>query len=188
MKKVSKIFNRILSVFLILVLAFAVYVFVVVLRSGPNRVPSVFGYSFLRVATGSMEPTIPTGSLIVVKKTAPQSVQTGDIICFYSEDPVIEGIPNTHRVAAIDRTGAEPSFTTMGDAIGKEDPYPVHADHLIGVYCAQLHVGKLLDIMHSPFFFFFVLLIPLTIVIILEGARVKRLLGKKKETDDEQIP
>ena len=186
MKKVSKIINRALTVFLILVLLFAVYVFVVVVRSGPNQVPSVFGYSFLRVATGSMEPTIKTGSLIIVQHTEPQAVQTGDVICFYSEDPSIQGIPNTHRVIAIEGSEDDLTFTTKGDAVEKEDPYVVHADHLVGVYRKSLQIGKLLDLIHSKFFFFFVLLIPLSVVIVFEFLRVKRLA--KKETTDEDNP
>lgn len=185
MKKLSKIINYTLTVFLILVLAFAAYVFVVVFRSGPTHVPSVFGYSFLRVATGSMEPTIPTGSLIIVRKTAPEAVRTGDVICFYSEDPSIEGIPNTHRVVAVEGSGDNLVFTTQGDAIDMADPYPVHADHLVGVFLKALQIGKALDVIHSPVFFFFVLLVPLSVVIVFEVLRVKRLAQKEKPGEDD---
>ena len=58
-KKTVAVINRIFSFILIAVLLFAGYVFLKVMRTPKNEVPSVFGYSFLQVATGSMEPTIP---------------------------------------------------------------------------------------------------------------------------------
>ena len=185
MKKAAQIFSRILSVLLIIVILFAGYVFVSTIRAGKNKVPNVFGYSFLRVATGSMEPTIPTGSLIIVHKANASDIRVGDVICFYSADPQIEGMPNTHRVADVRNEDGKLSFITQGDASDTPDQYPVSADRLVGVYVRSFQMGKALDVMHSRYFFFFVLLIPMCVVIFLEFLHVKK-VATKKESDDAQ--
>ena len=186
MKTIGKVVNRIVSILLIATLLFAGYVLVRVLRSGKDRVPSVFGYSFLQVATGSMEPTIATGSLIIVHKTDAEKIQIGDVICFYSSDPLIQGLPNTHRVVQIYQENGQLLFTTMGDAAEEEDPYPVSADQLIGVYVRSLSVFHLNQILHSPYFFFFVLFVPLCIVIFVEVLHVKKAAEEKKEKADDR--
>ena len=181
MKKFINILNRILTVLLVAVLALSGYVFVKSVRAGKDRVPSVFGFSFMQVATGSMEPTIPTGSLIIVRDTDANAVQVGDVITFYSSDPLIAGKPNTHRVVEIRQDNGQPVFTTRGDATPQDDPYPVYASQLIGVYKCNIAIGNFVKILHSPYFFFFVLVVPLIAVIFAEFLRVKKAAEEKRE-------
>ena len=186
MKKAISIINRIITIFLIAVLLFAGYVFFNVMRAGKDKVPSVFGLSFLQVATGSMEPTIPTRSMIIVRETDAAKIKVGDVITFYSTDPQIENLPNTHRVTAITQENGMPVFTTKGDAGEEDDPYPVYADHLIGVYIKHFSVGSIPDLLHNRYFFFFALLVPLCIVIMLEVIRVKKSAEEKSEAKKEE--
>lgn len=183
MKKVLRICNRLLTILLVLVILFTGYAFLSVLRAGKDHVPSVFGFSFLRVVTGSMEPTIPVGVMIIVRNTDADKVKTGDIICFYSSDPSIEDLPNTHRVVEIRNENGDISFVTKGDATDKIDPYPVTADRLVGVYLRSFSVGKIYDIIHNPAFFFFGLLLPMIGVIFFEFLKAKNSMFKKEDTD-----
>ncbi len=178
--KAVAVLNRIFSFILIAVLLFAGYVFITVLRTPKNEVPSVFGYSFMQVATGSMEPTIPTGAVIIVRETDPADVKIGDVITFYSPDPTIKDMPNTHRVTAISADGGAPVFTTKGDAGFEADPYPVTADRLIGVYKVHVSIGKLSEIMHSKAFFFLAMLVPICAVISVEFLRIKKLSEERE--------
>ena len=164
---------------------FAGYIFVTVMRAGKDTVPSVFGFSFLQVATGSMEPTIETGTMIVVRQTDAAAIKVGDVICFYSSDPTIHGIPNTHRVVRIEEENGRTAFITMGDAIGVEDPYPVYPEQLIGKYVRGIAVHNITQVMHSPYFFFFALLVPLMAVIFVEVLRVKKSAEEKREKTNE---
>ena len=186
MKKAVSVINRLISILLVLVLLFAGYVFITAMRAGKDKVPSVFGLSFLQVATGSMEPTIPTHSMIIVRRADAAEVKVGDVITFYSSDPLIEGVPNTHRVTAITEENGAPVFTTRGDAGIQDDPYPVYANQLIGIYVRHFNVGKLPDILHNRYFFFFVLLVPLSIVIMLEVVRVKKTAEENAEKQKEE--
>ena len=185
MKKSITVLNRVFTVVMIAVLLFAGYVFVTVMRTEKGKVPSVFGYSFMQVATGSMEPTIPTGSIIIVKQTDPAEVKVGDIITFYSPDPIILDMPNTHRVTGVGDENGVPLFTTRGDAGTRNDTYPVRADRLIGVYKVHFSVGKLAEIVHSKVFFFLVMLVPICAVISVEFLRVKK-LSEEREAKKEQ--
>ena len=178
--KVVAVLNRIFSVVLIAVLLFAGYVFITVMRAGKNKVPAVFGLSFLQVATGSMEPTIPAGAVIVVHKTDASDVKVGDIITFYSPDPAILDMPNTHRVTAIREKNGATFFTTKGDAGVQDDPYEVRGERLIGVYKTQFSIGKIAQIVHSKVFFFFAMLIPICVVISVEFLRVKKLTEERE--------
>ena len=49
----------------------------------PLTVPRIAGYQIYTVISGSMEPAIPTGSLVYVRNTAPSGIEKGDVIAFY---------------------------------------------------------------------------------------------------------
>jgi signal peptidase len=104
-----------------------------------GKVPQVFGYSVVNIISGSMGDTIPEGSYILVKEVTPEEVKKDDIICFYSSDPSISGLPNTHRVIKepiMTETGIE--FVTKGDANVLEDTYTAKGENLIGLYVKNM--------------------------------------------------
>lgn len=88
-------------------------------------VPKLFGYEMYNVVSGSMEPEIPVGSLIVVGAVQPENVSEGEIIAFESGESVV-----THRV--VQNKKLEGEFITKGDANEKEDINPVPYQGLIG--------------------------------------------------------
>ncbi len=105
-----------------------------------GKVPKIFGYSIMRIVSGSMEPELPIGTYILVKECDPKEIQPNkDVICFYSEDPSIYGFPNTHRV--IEKIQAEDGsikFITQGDANVIQDAFPVSSERVVGVYVRKL--------------------------------------------------
>lgn len=94
---------------------------------------TIGGYSTFRVVTGSMEPTISTGALLLCKDTKIENIQEGDIICYRSKVAEIYGSTVTHRVVAVqtDEQG-EIYLETRGDANVSSDPHYVKEDNLIG--------------------------------------------------------
>ena len=46
-------------------------------------VPKFFGINSYTVLTGSMEPSIPVGSLVCAKATEPDTLAVGDVIIFF---------------------------------------------------------------------------------------------------------
>ena len=104
-----------------------------------GNVPRIFGYSVMNIVSGSMEEEIPKGSYILIKKVSPEEIEKDDIICFYSTDPKIYGMPNTHRVVEepiVTDSGIE--FITKGDANPINDTETAKGDRLIGVYVKNL--------------------------------------------------
>ena len=97
-----------------------------------NRVFFVANRSTIWVMTDSMEDQIPERSYIQIRKITPSEIQVGDIITFYSDDPMLKGQLNTHRVVEIAEDGK--SYVTRGDNNIGDDKYPARADAVVGVY------------------------------------------------------
>ena len=76
--------------------------------------PVLLGYTELAVLTGSMQPTLPVGSLIYIKEADPAQLQVGDVITYQLEGDTMV----THRV--VENVPEENYLITQGDA--NEDP------------------------------------------------------------------
>ena len=86
----------------------------------PLIVPKTMGYQLYTVVSGSMEPAVPTGSLVYIKYVEPGDIETGDIIAFYGSDA--QGSIITHRV--VSNSNAMGEFITKGDANAENDMNP----------------------------------------------------------------
>lgn len=94
---------------------------------------NLFGYSLFRVVTGSMEPTIPVGSLLVCKHVGMEAVQLEDIICFRAQESAIFGQMMTHRVTGIfPMADGSLLFETRGDANLTADGFLVSQTNFVG--------------------------------------------------------
>ncbi|WP_084255114.1 signal peptidase I [Nocardioides sp. J54] len=94
-------------------------------------IPRIAGGTPYTVLTGSMEPDLPPGTLVVVRSVDPEEVALGDVITFQLEsgEPTVA----THRVVAVGtRLDGEQVFTTQGDANGTPDRNPVRAVQVQG--------------------------------------------------------
>ncbi|WP_245579734.1 signal peptidase I [Brevibacterium album] len=81
----------------------------------------VMNVSLILFRTGSMDPTIPQGSLAVVREIPAAEVSVGDIVTVDREGK----LPVTHRVIDIADTGGGATRITMqGDANPVPDPAP----------------------------------------------------------------
>ena len=179
----KKWISRIINLFLVLIFVFGAYVCYCVFSAGKNKVPNIMGYSLLRVSTGSMSGTLEIGDVILVKKTDASQIKEGDIITFYSSDPQLDHMPNTHRVIGISQD-SEGRFVykTKGDDSDLEDKYPAYGEDLIGRYVKTLSVlSKVLTLFSNNYSFFFLLIIPLGIIIAIEAVNFSKLLKKKTD-------
>jgi signal peptidase len=86
-------------------------------------VPRAVHGSALTVLTGSMTPSIPVGSVVLVRPVDPGTLHVGDVITYQKQPGKPEYI--THRITAI-HTGTTPvTLTTKGDANRGADPWSV---------------------------------------------------------------
>ena len=85
---------------------------VLILACIPLTLPKAFGFQMYTVISGSMEPAIPTGSLVYVRYEEPDTIVKDDVIAFYSNNA--DGSIITHRV--VSNSPAMGQFITKGDA------------------------------------------------------------------------
>lgn len=107
-------------------LAIVLLVGVFVVQAFPQAIGADQSYVVL---SGSMEPTISPGDVIIVSSVPASSIEANDIITYRrsgSETPV------THRVLEVEDTGDGLEFVTKGDANEDPDPSPVSESSLLG--------------------------------------------------------
>ena len=104
LKKVSQWLGMFILAVLVLLAAF--------MMIGPR-----FGWETHPVLSGSMEPSLNVGGLIVTRQVKLEEVKVGDIIAFQSGENSV-----THRVVGISDEGGKLWFETKGDANENPDP------------------------------------------------------------------
>lgn len=126
-----KYFRKFLSVFLI----FSAVSIIVL---------SLLGYvSFAVVVTGSMEPTVPRGSLAVVFKSNDYGV--GDVVLFKAYNRLI-----LHRIVGLE----DGCFLTKGDANANRDAWELASDNVVGkLYIVIPYVGLVINGLRQPLIF-----------------------------------
>ena len=182
-KWIFKVFN-VAAIALILV---SVFVLLSVVLTPAGQVPQVLGYSVFRVMTGSMEPEIREDSLLVVQKTPPEDIVPGDVISFFSPDPMLEGAVNTHRVVRVEKENGRIQFITKGDANVIEDTYPVDASALVvRAVFKSYGLGRVVSLLANPLVFGIIILLPLLIILLMNLYRAVRIaadIAKKEEEE-----
>jgi|GEM_PF-1900104 len=73
------------------------------------------------VLSGSMEPTIGTGALVLARPIDPAAIEVGDVVVFRSPRPWSS--VTMHRVAQLGRVRDTPIMRTQGDANAAMDPW-----------------------------------------------------------------
>jgi len=101
--------------------ATAVVLGLLAITVGPRFLP----YQALVVRSGSMSPTIPTGSVVFYTKRAADKVKVGDVIVFNKPGATNEKV--THRVYDLKSSATGRYFVTKGDANGAPDDWRVPA-------------------------------------------------------------
>lgn len=93
-------------------------------------VPKATGSRPLTVLTGSMQPALDPGDVVVVRPADTENLQIGDVITFQAES----GNPEltTHRIVGVVLTGEGREYVTRGDANGAADPVPVRPEQVRG--------------------------------------------------------
>lgn len=126
----NRIIDTIVTVLLVFAVLFCLFAAIQTLQKG---YVSVGDYSFFRVVTGSMEPSIHIGTLILSKREPINNLRLNDVICFRSKSSDMLGQIITHRVVGINTNDeGQLRLLTKGDANTAEDAYFVMQDNLVG--------------------------------------------------------
>jgi signal peptidase len=131
------------------------------------------------VLTGSMEPTLPVGSLVIISPVDPPSLQIGDIICYRFSDSVLI----THRIVNITSEG----FQTKGDANEEPDRKIVTKNQIVGSVVVSIPIlGYLGTFMKTPVGFLLMLIFPASLVIGFEIRTIIYEMNKIKKEKSNQ--
>ena len=102
--------------------------------------PSLLGYSFLPVMSGSMSPTFETGDMIIIKEEANYGKE--DVITFECEEGLI-----SHRIVE----EVEEGYGTKGDANNVKDEDIIKDEQIKGKYIFVIPwIGSLRILMTRP--------------------------------------
>ena len=94
----------------------AVLLSIMALLAGALIVPALLGYREMAVLSGSMEPTVPVGSIVYVRPLPGEKLAPGDICTYCMADGETFV---THRVVSLDRQ--KQTLITKGDANNTAD-------------------------------------------------------------------
>ncbi len=90
-------------------------------------IPALLGWKPLAITSGSMEPAIRSGDVVVAAPHTGEGLGPGTVIVF--QDPTGVGLV-THRIVDVAPTG---EYITGGDANGPNDSTPVRPGQVVGV-------------------------------------------------------
>jgi signal peptidase I len=93
-------------------------------------VPAALGMHPFTVLSGSMEPTLAVGDVVVEAPLAPRDARVGDVITFRS--PQNQARLVTHRVVRVRASGDSVWFQTKGDANTGTERWSIEADGVLG--------------------------------------------------------
>lgn len=139
------------------------------------------GVKLYVVQSGSMEPSIKTGSVVIVKNEPDYRI--GDIVTFFNND---KKNTTTHRIFDIKESNGSPLFITKGDANQTEDRDGIKKDNILGKVAFTLPcLGYAVAFTKTQMGLIFLIIVPAVIIIFSEILNIKKqvveLIQKKKQ-------
>jgi len=149
--------------------------------------PITGNFKVMTVLSGSMEPAIKTGSIVVVKPA--DSYKINQVITF--TNPSRKNEPITHRIVEMEVIEGNPLYITQGDANNAPDQQKVQPREIIGRLLLDIpYLGYTVETAKKPFGFMLIIVVPAVIIIYDEFRKIwreiKKLRNKKKDNQQDQ--
>ena len=161
MHRTIQILRKILSVLLFILLPLAVVTLIT------SKTGVLGGVRSFTVASGSMAPALPVGSVIYTIKQPNYSL--GQVVAVQEN-----GVTVTHRINKTLGSNND-SFELKGDANKDPDSKPVLLSQIIGKEFLMIpFIGKLSVLMKTPLGFLFLIILPSFVFIALEILSIKK--------------
>ncbi len=143
-------------------------------------------YQIKVVQSGSMEPAMKVGSIVIIKPA--DSYEVGDIVTFHGRFrlPNGEELAVTHRVVEKTVSGSTTVYKTKGDANDDPDTELLRENKIIGKVLFDVpYIGYVVETARKPYGFLAILIIPASIIIydqaIVVWKEVKKLRAKREK-------
>lgn len=155
MKIFKKFIFIITTIILTILVSYNIYSFICINILNKDFV-TINGYAFLEVVSGSMEPEINIGDIIIID-TKEKDYKKGNVVTYYDSN----GLFVTHRIISIENT----EIITKGDHNNTEDK-PISQNDIIGraVYKIR-YAGKVLEAVKSPLTMLMILIIGILVCV-----------------------
>ena len=176
MKIIKKLFKIIYYIFTVFIAIVAVLLIVSVF-------PITGNYKIMVVQSGSMEPTIKMGSLVIVKPESDYKI--GNVITF---GPVTKTkAPTSHRIYDIKVINGEPVYVTKGDANNAPDTTEIQKKDIIGkVLFSVPYIGYAVNFAKKPLGFGLIIIVPAALIIFDEVKNIFQEIKTKKQRETEE--
>ncbi len=185
MKKVLKKITTILGTILLIFLIAVVIVMFDARISGES--PNIFGFHIFRVSSGSMEPELMIGDVILVKEVDPSKIEKGDTVTYLGDEGDFSDKFITHKVIETEYINGEYVFTTQGVSEYSLEPDPAWDEsQLIGVLVCKV---PFIDWLYSFFLKPYGLMTFVLVIIVLFGYEIISLIVSYKTSsyDEEEV-
>lgn len=176
-QKVQTIGRITSAIIYMLLIPVIIFNFTLIIKSfiNPNKAPDFFGYKNFVIVSGSMEPTIMTGDVILVKEVPQDEIQKGDIISFSQG-----GTNVTHRIIDRIQENGLTKYKTKGDNNNTEDKETITYNQIEGKYQFKINqFGIIIDILKSKITL--MILILTIICIYIYKAKIEHKRQKRRE-------
>lgn len=152
-KKKSKFVSILQYIIIIAMVAFNI-LFVLKAIKNPNKTPDLFGIKTFVIISGSMEPNINIGDMVIVK-IADEPYKVGDIIAFREGNTVI-----VHRIVEEIEANGKMKYQTKGDNNNTVDKNLVEESCIEGVYKFKIPmVGNVFMFIYKNFVIIIIILL-----------------------------
>jgi signal peptidase len=153
--------------------------------------PILLGYERYVIVSGSMEPTIPVGSIVYDEVVPVEELEVGDVITFVPPPEYDISDPVTHRIHSItvagenSETPGERIIRTKGDANEKVDPWQMILDRPEQARVAHHipYVGYVYMALSKPWVQLLVIGLPALALAVFVAASLWRLSGQGVEEE-----
>ncbi|MBR6034365.1 MAG: signal peptidase I [Clostridia bacterium] len=107
--------------------------------TNPNKTPSFLGIKTYTIISGSMEPELKIGDIVIVKEAGKDDIKEQDVISYRHGQSVI-----THRVIEIHENEGNKTYKTKGDSNNIEDTEEISYSSIEGRMIGRIpFLGKL---------------------------------------------
>lgn len=187
MKKILSVIGNVLLVIVILI---AVAMTFASLNTNDKGLPEVGGFIVMNIQSGSMEPAIKTGDLIITKTVKkPYELKVGDVVSYVgyeNKDLIII----THRITSVVGEGGAVSYVTKGDNNPTVDEVEVTPSSIVSKYDGiRIPVlGTIFSFLSGRVGFFICIVLPLFILFVYQIYKfISTIMEEKKKELIEQI-
>lgn len=181
-----KIVRKILGVLgvLAILLEIVLILFILVMRVS-GGVPSLFGYNIYVISSGSMEPELGVGDIILSRTYDGEDVQVGDVLTYLGKEGDVKGRIVTHRVVRTEGTGEGQVIVTQGTANDTADPPISKGDVLSVMVYKTVILGAIYSVITNVWGFVFLVAAPMVAMIVAEIVSLVKEWKRNKQAGDE---